>query len=436
MIIPDSQSLVIPGLSGEPAAQMSTSLPSTPRIAPPAESGTADVAKPVTPSQEFSPPPGPPPSFGSPADTAQAFEPPPGPPPSHVAQDSATTDSVPPPVSRAMTAPVLATVPLSPPKLVPRASLLNEDHAASDTQSIRSQRSALSTHSTIVKHPDLHSPGLNSSIVEIVNVWFEQNAIAKASLIGELALAYNPIDVFAPAQFGTENIRLENFPVLEKVAPNPTFIEQTSDKAGEYSVNLSSITKTAVAFKYQVHLEESKLGTHAPILLNPAWKCETAQTSVILSYSLNPDFVVDAEAKSVQLSNVVLIIHLEPTAKATSCQSKPVGTFSRDRSLIYWRLGDVTLSSDAPPQKLLARFVTEVEAKPGNIEARWELSGSGVAGFGSGLSVSKFEQEAKEGGAGEEDPFADEDGPPNTSQGSWKEVESVRKLVSGTYQAV
>ena len=310
--------------------------------------------------------------------------------------------------------------------------MLGEDYAASDTQSIRSQRSALSTRSTTVKHPELHSPGLNSSIVETVSAWFENSTITKAIVIGELALAYNPTDVSAPAQFGSDNIRLEKFSVLEKVAPNPTFIEPIPDKTGEYSVDLSSITKTAVAFKYQVHLEESTLGTHAPILLNPAWKSEPTQTSVILSYSLNPAFVEHSETKSVQLNNVVLVIHLEASAKATSCQSKPVGTFSRDRSLIYWRLGDVTLSPGTQPQKLLARFTTEAEAKPGNVEARWELNGSGVTSFGSGLSVTRFEQAAKE-----EDPFADEEGAgPSTPRGSWKEVEGVRKLASGTYQAV
>ncbi|KAI9685314.1 MAG: hypothetical protein M1822_004687 [Bathelium mastoideum] len=454
--VTDPQSLTIPGLSSEPAAQISTSLPSTPRLVPPTESTGGEAAKPATPTQEFEPPPGPPPSFGTPADTAQAFEPPPGPPPSHAAKDStASAESAPSVAARVMTTPVLANAPLSPPKLGPLAGVLGEDHGASDTQSIRSQRSALSSHSATIKHPELHSPGLNSSVVETVNVWFEQGAVTKAIVIGELALAYNPIDVYAPAQFGSDTIRLENFAILEKVAPNPTFIDQIPDKAGEYSVNLSSITKTAVAFKYQVRLDDAVLGAHAPLLLTPAWKCEATQTSVILSYSLNPAFVShhnlapssgstsEAEAtpaapQTVQLSNVVMIVHIDPAAKASTCQSKPVGTFSRDRSLIYWRLGDVSLSTapDAPAQKLLARFMTETEAKPGHVEARWEIGGSGAAAAagssGSGLSVTRFEEGVKEEG----DPFADEEGAgPSTPRGTWKEVEGVRKLVSGTYQA-
>ncbi|KAL9096389.1 MAG: hypothetical protein Q9165_001386 [Trypethelium subeluteriae] len=474
MFIPDSQPLAIPGLGGETPAQTSTSLPSTPRLVPPTENVTAEAAKPASPSQEFEPPPGPPPAFGTPADTAeafgpstdsakslgtpadtaQAFEPPPGPPPSHDPKDStASLESAPSVAARAMTAPMLGgTAPLSPPKLGYRTGMLGDDHAASDTQSIRSQRSALSSRSSTVKHPELLSPGLNSSIVETVNVWLENSSITKAVVIGELALAYNPTDLSAPAQFGSESIRLENFPVLEKVAPNPTFIEQIPDKPGEYTVNLSSITKTSVAFKYQVHLDDTDPGTHAPLLLTPAWKCEAAQTSVILSYSLNPAFLAHAsdsepetganaetKPKMVFLSNVVMIIHLEPHGgtKPTSCQSKPVGTFSRDKSLIYWRLGDVTLASDAAPQKLLARFAMDgVEGKPGHVEARWEIAGGAASAVGSGLSVTRFEQ----GGlVKEEDPFADEEGAaagPATPRGSWREVEGARKLMSGTYQAV
>jgi hypothetical protein len=86
-----------------------------------------------------------------------------------------------------------------------------------------------------------------------------------------------------------------------------------------------------------------------------------------------------------------------------------VGTFSKDKSLIYWKLGDITLDQyDSGPHKLLARFATESEAKPGNVEARWEVSGEHAAGIGSGLSMSHLDISSE--GPREEgtDPFADE----------------------------
>ncbi|KAF2495726.1 hypothetical protein BU16DRAFT_527494 [Lophium mytilinum] len=307
---------------------------------------------------------------------------------------------------------------------------LGEDHASSDTQSIRSGRSLSSTGSMTIKHPDLHGPGLNSSLVETVSTWFEQGTITKAMVIGQVALAFNPLDLSSP--FGTESIRLENFPVLEKVAPNPAFIEQVADSPGNYSVDLARITKTSVAFHYQVHLDSANLATFAPLMLSPAWKVETAHTSALLSYSLNPAFPLGSSS-SITLHNVVLVMRLEPGVKTTHCQSKPVGTFSRDKALIYWRLGDVTLSPDQPAHQIRARFFTDGEAKPGNVEARWEISGEHAAAMGSGLSVSQLDTEGKT--EVEADPFADESAAPASPAAVWKEVQSVRRISSGTYVA-
>lgn len=254
-------------------------------------------------------------------------------------------------------------------------------------------------------------------------------------VIGQVALAFNPVDL-SSGPFGTESIRLENFPILEKVAPNPAFIEQSSDNPGDYTVDLSKITKTSVAFHYQVHLDSSNLSSFAPILLAPAWKSEPAQTSVLLHYSLNPNYNLGG-AGSITLHNLVLVLRLEPGSKAKSCQSKPPGTFSREKGLIYWRLGDVTIAKDQPAQTMRVRFLTEGEAKPGNSEARWELSGEGALGLGSGLNVSQASTaEAKV--EGEADPFADADEniPPASPAVVWKPVASVKRISSGTYLGV
>lgn len=118
-------------------------------------------------------------------------------------------------------------------------------------------------------------------------------------------------------------------------------------------------------------------------------------------------------------------------AKANSCLSKPVGTFARDRNLIFWQLGDVTLTAGAAPTKLLARFATESEAKSGAVEARWEIAGEHAAGLGSALAVSV---QSAVGGASEgADPFADEDS--SGFVAAWKEVRGVRKLAAGSYVA-
>lgn len=299
----------------------------------------------------------------------------------------------------------------------------------SDAQSIRSAHSMSSLANPVaVTHPQMHLPGINASIVETVSATFENTHVTKAVVIGELALQCNPSETASPS--GTENIRLENFPVLEKVAPNPIFIKQIPSKSGEYSVGLSQITRPSVAFKYQVHLEDSNLAAHAPISITPSWKIEASQASVILTYAFNPAFVSPAK-RSVSLKNVVVVIPVE-NAKTLSCQSRPLGIFAKERSLVYWKLGDMTLDGYAEaPQKLLARFSTESEAKPGSVEVRWEISGEAAAGLGSGLSLSRTSGTKEEGGS---DPFADE-GTSTSATGSWKELPVTRKIMSGKYIA-
>lgn len=297
-----------------------------------------------------------------------------------------------------------------------------------DAHSIRSGRSLSSTTSQgASKHPDLNSTGLNSSVIETVSAWFEHGLCTRSVVIGEVALAYNAADFNSP--FGQETIRLEGFERLEKVAPNPAFISDSAAK-GEYSVNLSHIQKTNVAFKYQLAPSAgASPGEHAPLLMNTAWKIQAGTAMCIVSYSLNPSFALPPGSDgSVFLSNVTLILHLDPAgAKAQSCQSKPVGTFDRTRNLIYWTLGDISLTSQ--PQKALAKFVTpDGEVKAGHLEAKWELTGGpGVGAAGSGLQV-----QIRDEGAGEADPFADERSSTDTT---WKGVDGHRKVVAGTYHA-
>lgn len=64
--------------------------------------------------------------------------------------------------------------------------------ATSDTQSVRSGNSLGSlVHQ---RHPDMHGPGLNSSIVETVSAVFEEGDLKSASIAGEIAFVNNPSD--------------------------------------------------------------------------------------------------------------------------------------------------------------------------------------------------------------------------------------------------
>lgn len=297
-----------------------------------------------------------------------------------------------------------------------------------------------------MKHPELHGTGLNSSIIETVNATLEHGTIIRASVLGELALSHNnSTSSLAPTASQKETVRLDNFPTLEKVAPNPAFVQQHSqDHPGEYTLSTSLIagSKPQVAFKYQLHLDENTLARHVPLLLSPTWKVEAAQTSVILNYSWNPTFAA-AAPEGVTLHNVVLILYLgEGAGRALSCQSRPTGTFSKSSGCIYWKMDEVKLVA-GKAEKVLARFATEGEGSAGRVEAKFEVHDEGA---GSALGVSRLDEGASAGGASPgaaSDPFTDAGaaatGLGNNSAGSgkgvgsWKEVPVVRRLVAGSY---
>ena len=305
------------------------------------------------------------------------------------------------------------------------------DDRATDTQSIRSGHSLGSVVAVTPKHAQMLQPGLNASIIETVSTSFQNGEAVKAMIVGEIALRHNG----EKPESTVDAIRLENFPVLLKVAPNPLFVKQVPDKSGEYTVNSGQLSQTAIAFKYQVHLEDNALASYSPVVLSPNWKVEPNQISVMLHYGFNPNLL--SEETSITLQNVVLIIKIEGS-KATSCQSKPVGTLSKEKNMIYWRLGNVTLEKLAQSMpRVVARFATEGEAKPGSVEAQWEVGGEHAVGFGSSLGISQASPSAtsqkEEGGSGA-DPFADEGGA-GTAAAGFKEVPTTKRLMSGTYVA-
>lgn len=316
---------------------------------------------------------------------------------------------------------------------------LSSDQTASDAGSIRSSRSL--GNSAGLKHPDMIGPGLNSSIIETVSATIEDGEVKSASVIGEIALVHG-YDQSSPMAssgmyiklnacltndvVGTDTIRLSNFQLLEAIAPNHAFANELSaDKPGEYTIDLSQLAKPTVAFRYKVHIDTDNLASQAPTIIKPAWRPQDDKLGLVIEYGLNPAF----STTPITLTNFVILASYEG-GKAAGCQTKPTGTHLKEKSLIYWRIGDVTL--DTTMQKVIGRLVGAegAQLKAGTIEVKWEYN-SPVGAGGSSLGVSRLDNGRKE----EVDPFADDSVAATPSGSSWAEVKSVRKLISGKYDA-
>jgi hypothetical protein len=292
-------------------------------------------------------------------------------------------------------------------------------------------------------HPDLYESGLNASIIETVNAWFSEGTVTKSFVVGELALAHNPTPG-APAE--STRIRLDNFPVLEKVAANPHFVhEATNENRGEYEIQLGSISRPmpTVAFKYQVHLDASNPSAYCPVIFKPVWKLQENQASAIIFYTINPSFV-SYPVESIVLKNVVLTVGLDIAAEdeatkqprdsvahATSALMHPNqgASFRRKNSTVTWRIPELEVKAPgADDGKFLVRFSTSTSGpRKGNVEAKFELS---TTASGSRLGISRVSDASPK----EVDPFADE-AAQRAASTAWQEVPTVRKLVAGKYVA-
>lgn len=166
---------------------------------------------------------------------------------------------------------------------------------------------------------------------------------------------------------------------------------------------------------------------------------------LLLQYKLNPAFLHNS--KPVVLKGVTFIATYEG-GRASGVQTKPSGTHLKEKHVVYWRLGDVTLIPGSDDwHKIVCRVIGAEGAEPkaGNIEARWEYistSNPGDEGSHGGISISKkAESKGKEkatddsGEDTEDDPFADESAAGSPKDFSWQEVPLVRKIVSGRYEA-
>ncbi|CAN8101847.1 unnamed protein product [Discula destructiva] len=316
----------------------------------------------------------------------------------------------------------------------------NSVTGTSDTNSIRSANSLGGmSHG---KHPDLTALGLNSSIVETVSASFEGGSLKSVKINGEIAFAYNGDGMVSEAR---ETIRINDFPSLDAIGPNRIFVSSTATP-DEFTLDVSHIPSKipTPGFTYRVHADDptSDFATRCPLIVHPAWKPTGDKLGLVLQYKLNPEFLHNSEP--VLLRGVTFVATYEG-ARASGVQTKPTGVHLKEKHLVYWRLGDVTLQPGSDWQKIICRIIgaEKGEPKPGNIEARWEYitsSSPDEEGSHSGISISrrgesKGKEKAVEDASGEDtedDPFADESAAVAVN---WQEVPLVRKIVSGKYEA-
>lgn len=256
-----------------------------------------------------------------------------------------------------------------------------------------------------------------------------------------------------------ETIRINNYPNLGSIGPNHMFVQNTDPSTpDQWTLDTTHLTRaTATAFSYSVSSDDvpsspgfperfSGLARHVPLLLKAVWKPEGDKLGILVQYGPNPACTLPGP---VTLHNVVFVATYQG-GRGLRAQTKPGGTHHADKSLVYWRLGDLTVdpATGLGEGKIVCRVFgadPNIELKPGHVEARWEFvpaqSSGALASVASGISVSRLAEttrSSQESADVESDPFADDKlssptlPPPEGKH--WVEVPMIRKLVSGKYE--
>ncbi|KAK9434171.1 Muniscin C-terminal mu homology domain-containing protein [Lipomyces doorenjongii] len=264
-------------------------------------------------------------------------------------------------------------------------------------------------------------PGLSSSIVETVHVSLQNGLPTRALIVGEIALSFSSTTTTSPSP---APLRLTNTSGLDRVMPNQSLLVP-SESAGEYMVDAAALSSApAIAFKYSITSP-----SYAPIIVDPIWKFEAHQTSVMLYYFLNPDFPVDELA----VSDFSIEVAIEG-ARATACRSKPSGVFDQETAKLSIPIAgeghEVTFRKADEKVQVLVRFLNEGlarESSSGGVAVKFRYSPPSAM---EGVCVEVLDV-GKKAGEETDDPFADE----AAAETEWSLVPVVRSVVAGQYFA-
>lgn len=253
------------------------------------------------------------------------------------------------------------------------------------TESIRSSRSYTAGQS-MSKHTEPIADGVHVSVVETVNASIAVDGnTANLSVFGEIAMCNRHSVDDLPLQ-----LQLTSPDPIDRVVHNSQLLKRLSETS--FEVGAAAISRMSVLLKYQVSPDVQRQARFLPILLMQRWSIEEQQTSVKLTYRLNPLF----GASSLILHDVEVSVSIDGIA--TSCVAKPAGTFVKRSSRLVWRLNELSLESSTEGS-LLARFKTETICKPTDVvDLKFRTASSNIIrGSGLGVSVTKLR----------DNPFAD-----------------------------
>ena len=259
--------------------------------------------------------------------------------------------------------------------------------------------------------------GLNASVAEVINATFKEGIIQHSQLIGEIALNYVPNTVMNTPLPISINLKINNSSKFDSVILNQAFVEQVEDET--FKLNPQFIDSRILgAIKYSI---KEPL---APVVIQPVWKFEENQASVVLTVKM-ASFLPE-RIQQIVLNDVAVFVPVEG-ANVTSALSKPQGSFSREKKRSTWRFKEpMVLTRNGEGQRFIARFMTDQMAREAQkgISIKFTVRQNDNADVSSISLVTGLSMQAQE--FDEVDPFG----------GEWAPVQSSTTLSAGNYSGL
>ncbi|KAF9148216.1 hypothetical protein BG015_010063 [Linnemannia schmuckeri] len=209
-----------------------------------------------------------------------------------------------------------------------------------------------------------------AAVIEKIHVHVQSGEVSKMMVTGEVILNLEGTEVDPEGTVKKALLRLDQLQSLDKHVPNPAYLSPKEGVEGAYWVNLEALSQAmqqngvgqghgVVVLKYQVKTtEEDTRQKMVPLMIQPAWKCEAHQTSLLINYKANALCKLSQtqqEGNHVHLSEMSFLVPV--SGDVTNVQSRPTGVWNSESNKMFWDVDNVTMSSTAPePHKLLARF--------------------------------------------------------------------------------
>ncbi|WFD41983.1 Suppressor of Profilin deletion [Malassezia psittaci] len=224
-----------------------------------------------------------------------------------------------------------------------------------------------------------HVVPISARIIERVSAIWTGGAIKRCVVAGELQLT----QLSRTTVSGHACIRLTQADQICNIVCQPGLLTPDVNRPGGFQLDLAklaSLGKDAVALRYQVEVSSDTFKQCAPIVLEPQWRCEPNQSSLLLSYRVNLASQLSQRAPNATLQNVAISVTIpSETPVVGPVLSKPVGDWDPDQQKLHWMRSDIMPLTDPETSRVLARFPVESQSVPQPVHATWKLSAHTVS---------------------------------------------------------